>query len=70
MFKEKIQILIDSIENWLSEPEDNVQLIQWQDDVNIIINYLEFSEIEESYLERIIEMYETLIKTRMKIPNN
>ena len=77
MFKEKIQILIDSIENWLSEPEDNVQLIQWQDDVNIIINYLEFSEIEESYLERIIEMYETLIKTRMKrkyneiiVPNN
>jgi hypothetical protein len=65
-FKEKLQILIDSIENWLSDPEDNVQLIQWHDEVNTIIHYLECSELEESYLERIVEMYDTLITARIK----
>ena len=66
LFIEKVQILIDSIENWLPDPEDNVQLIQWHDDVNSMIYHLDCSEIEESYVDRIVEMYDTLITTRMK----
>ena len=54
--KEKLQVLIGLIENWLSDPEDNVQLIQWQENVKEIIYTLDCSESEELYVDKIAEM--------------
>jgi putative phage-type endonuclease len=57
-FKEKIQVLIRLIENWLSDPEDEVQCKQWRENVDEIIYTLDCSELEELYLDRIVEMYD------------
>ena len=53
--KEKLQILIDLIENWLSDPEDNTQLIEWHEEVDEIIYTLDCSEVEETCLNRVVE---------------
>ena len=65
-FKEKIQVLIGLIENWLSDPEDDVQRKQWHENVKEIIYTLDCSKIEELYLDKIVEMYDTQVKRRMK----
>jgi len=65
-FKDKLQILIGLIENWLSEPEDDVQYKQWHTDVDEIIYTLDCSEWEEVYLDKIVEMYDDQIKRGIK----
>ena len=52
MFHDKIQALINLIENWLSKPEDNVQLEQWVESANELAYSYEFSEIEQIYIGR------------------
>lgn len=64
--KEKLQILIDLIENWLSDPEDNTQLIEWHEEVDEIIYTLDCSEVEETCLNRVVEMYDEQIKQGLK----
>lgn len=65
-FKEKLQVLIGLIENWLSDPEDDVQYKQWHENVKGIIYTLDCSELEELYLDKIVEMYDTRIKRGIK----
>ena len=65
-FKEKLQVLIGLIENWLSEPEDDVQYKQWHADIDEIIYTLDCSELEELCLDRIVEMYDDQIKRGIK----
>ena len=65
-FKEKLQVLIGLIENWLSDPEDNVQHTQWHENVKEIIYTLDCLESEELYLDKIVEMYDTQVTRRMK----
>ena len=38
-FKEKLQVLIGLIENWLSDPEDDVQYKQWHENVKEFISH-------------------------------
>jgi putative phage-type endonuclease len=57
-FQDKLKALIELFEKWLSEPEDNVQLEQWIDAADSLAHSFEFSDIEQSYVDRIIEMYE------------
>ena len=64
--KEKIQILIDLIENWLSDPADNTQLTEWHKEVDEIIYTLDCSEVEETCLIRIVEMYDEQIRKGLK----
>lgn len=65
-FKEKLQVLIELIENWLSDPEDDVQYKQWHENVDGIIYTLDFTDVEEVYLDKIVEMYDVQIKRGIK----
>lgn len=65
-FKEKLQALIRLIENLLSDPEDDVQYKQWHEDIDEIIYTLDCSEVEELYLDKIVEMYDDQIKRGIK----
>jgi len=65
-FKEKLQILIDLIENWLSDPEDDSQRMEWHEAVDEIIYTLDCSEVEETCLTRIVEMYDEQIRRGLK----
>jgi hypothetical protein len=58
LFQEKLKALIGLFDNWLSEPEDNVQLEQWIDAAESIAYSFEFTDVEQPYVDRIIEMYE------------
>jgi putative phage-type endonuclease len=57
-FKIKLQNWINLLENWLSDPEDNVQLDQWVETAETLADSFEFTDIEQVYIDRIIEMYE------------
>ena len=65
-FNEKLEVLIGLIENWLSDPEDNIQYKQWHENVRGIIYTLECTDLEELYLDKIVEMYDDQIKRAMK----
>ena len=64
-FQDKLKDLINLIENWLSEPEDSVQLEQWIDAVDTIAHSFEFTDTEQCYVDRIIEMYEEQFKYQL-----
>lgn len=56
-FQDKLKALIELFEKWLSEPNDNVQLEQWIDAAENIAHSFEFTDIEQPYVDRVIEMY-------------
>lgn len=58
LFQDKLKALIELFEKWLSEPGDNVQLEQWIDAAESLAYSFEFSDLEQPYIDRIIEMYE------------
>ena len=64
-FQEKIKALITLLNQWLQEPSDHVQLEQWYSSAQHIAWTFEFSEQEEHYVDRIIELYYTLAKTKL-----
>ena len=61
-FYNKTKDLITLLENWLSDPDDYVQLEQWKESAHTIAWTFEFSEKEQSYIDTIIDMYEALFK--------
>ena len=65
-FSEKVQALINLIENWLSEPKDNVQLQQWVESANELAYSYEFTDLEQIYIDKIIDMYEEQLQLKMK----
>ena len=56
-FNEKLKSLIELFKAWLSKPEDNVQVEQWLDAATAIAYSFEFTDNEQPYIDRIIEMY-------------
>ena len=62
-FQDKLKDLIDLFKNWLSDPQDSVQLEQWLDAADTLAHSFEFSDREQLYIDRIIEMYEEQFKT-------
>jgi hypothetical protein len=68
-FKNKLKDLIILFEKWLSDPEDNVQLLQWIDSARIISDSFEFSDNEQSYIDRIIDMYAEQLKIKISHKN-
>lgn len=65
LFIDKLKDLITLFDNWLPNPEDNVQLEQWVESAEQLAYSFEFSEIEEVYIDRIIEMYEEQFRTQL-----
>jgi len=65
-FSEKLKKLINLIEVWLSYPEDNTQLEKWIESVDLLSHSFEFTDKEQEYVDKIIEMYEEQIKTQIK----
>jgi hypothetical protein len=61
-FQEKLKALIELYENWLSEPADKAQLEQWTDAAETLAHSYEFSDFEQIYVDRIIDMYEEQYK--------
>lgn len=61
-FQEKLKALIELFEKWLLEPEDNVQLEQWIQTADTLADSYEFTDNEQPYVDRIIEMYEEQYK--------
>lgn len=57
-FQEKVKALTDLLENWLPEPQDATQVKQWGQDADLLAHTYEFTEKEQTYVDRIIEMYE------------
>jgi putative phage-type endonuclease len=57
-FQEKVKALTDLLENWLPEPRDATQVKQWGRDADLLAHTYEFTEKEQTYVDRIIEMYE------------
>ena len=65
-FSEKLKDMINLIENWLSHPEDNTQLEEWIESANTLAYSFEFSDKEQAYIDKIIEMYEEQKKTQLQ----
>jgi len=57
-FWNKTQDLITLFDNWLSDPEDDVQLVHWKESAHALAWTFEFSEQEQRHIDAIIDMYE------------
>ena len=57
-FFENVVEVIRLLDDWLPEPEDEVQLEEWVDAALTIIDSFEFSEEEQPHLERLVDRYE------------
>jgi len=65
LFQDKLKDLIELFEKWLSEPEDNVQLEYWINDAESLTYSFEFTDSEQYYIDKIIEMYEEQFKFKI-----
>jgi len=65
----KINDLVHLIENWLPYPEDNTQIEQWVESADTLAYSFELSELEQKYIDKIIDMYEEQFKTTHTEPN-
>lgn len=65
LFSEKLKNLITLFENWLSDPEDNVQLEQWVDAAEQLAHSFDFTDTEQAYIDKIIEYYEEEFKIKI-----
>jgi hypothetical protein len=64
-FQDKLKDLIELFEKWLSEPNDYVQLEQWVDAADNLAHSFDFTDVEQSYVDQIIEMYEEQFNTQI-----
>ena len=65
-FNQKVKDLINLIDNWLLDPQDNTQLIQWKHSAEYLAYTFEFNEIEQTYIDKIISMYEEQFELQIK----
>lgn len=65
-FQNKVKDVITLFDNWLSDPEDVIQLEQWRDAAETIVHSFEFTDNEQYYMDRLIEMYEEQIRKKME----
>jgi putative phage-type endonuclease len=64
-FKNKLKDLITLFDIWLSVPEDTTQCEHWVESAEELSHSFEFTEIEQEYVDRIIEMYDEQFKYRL-----
>jgi hypothetical protein len=65
-FHDKIKELISLLEKWLPDPEDNTQIQQWVESADMFAYSFEFSEQEQVYVDRMIEMFQEQFKLRLQ----
>lgn len=63
----KIAEWLTLIENWMSPPEDYVQLEQWLESANELADMYEFSDAEERLLDEILRRYEIQFRRRLEL---
>ena len=64
-FNDKLKDVIELLTNWLSDPQDFVQLEQWIESAQTIADSFEFSNKEQYYMDLILEMYEEQLKAKI-----
>ena len=64
-FKEKLVDWITLLDQWLSDPEDEVQLKEWSSNAEELAYPYEFSKKEQPYIDQIIEL--SIIQIRRQI---
>ena len=64
-FKEKLMDWITLLDQWLSDPEDEVQLKEWSSNAEELAYPYEFSKKEQPYIDQIIEL--SIIQIRRQI---
>lgn len=69
LFQEKLKALIELFEKWLSEPDDKVQLEQWVAAADDLSYSFEFTDVEQTYIDQIIEIYEEQFKVKIAQKN-
>jgi len=69
-FRDKVKDLIGLFDNWLSDPQDDVQLEQWRDAAETICDSYEFTDTEQEYMDKIIDMYEEQHRKKMEWQRN
>jgi hypothetical protein len=65
-FLANVQVWITLLQNWLSDPEDEVQLEQWLETAEQLADAYDFSPKEERYIDLILDKYEEQWKKRME----
>jgi|LauGreDrversion4_2_1035121.scaffolds.fasta_scaffold25537_4 hypothetical protein len=65
-FHEKVKDWITLLENWLSYPNDYVQLEQWISSAEELAHSYEFTDKEEEYVDQILNAYEEQFKICLK----
>jgi putative phage-type endonuclease len=55
------------VDNWLSPPEDHVQLEQWLESADELAYAYEFSDAEERLVEQILRCYEIQYRRRLEL---
>ena len=70
----KIKELVYLLDTWLSAPTDKVQIQDWLNSANSIVDTFEFSERDQAYVDTMLDMYEEqfeqmiLLQTPQQIP--
>ena len=62
----KVTEWLTLLENWLSPPDDQIQLQQWLDSANELAYSYEFTEEEELVIEQILDCYQIQFEQRLK----
>lgn len=57
-FHKKIKELISLLEKWLPDPQDNSQILQWVESAHAIAYSFEFTDQEQVYIDRMIDMFQ------------
>ena len=65
-FKDKLTDLIDVVDNWLFDPDDEVQLQQWKDAAEMIAYSFEFSDTEQPYIDLVLDLYVKQLQKKME----
>lgn len=56
--KEKLRNAITLLDQWLADPEDDVQLEQWLTSAETIFDFFDWADQEERYIDLILDKYE------------
>ena len=65
-FPSKLQVWITLLQNWLSDPEDEVQLELWLETAEQLADAYDFSPKEDKCIDLILDKYEEQWKKRME----
>ena len=65
-FKEKLVDWITLLDQWLSDPEDEVQLKEWSSNAEELAYPYEFSKKEQPYIDQIIELSIIQLQRRIR----